>query len=154
MQCALNYSGTRFLPWLKIKITQFPGGFRHNLLEWKYYGTEPFHSNCSEGERLKRLPRLAQLSGQCNITVPRRRQKLLAWTALACLQQLSVISRSSLGKCENCQWAMRSASRKDTLHEHCCYVVFQGAFEFIKRKIIHRSAQNPAEFSNFESSFA
>ena len=30
---------------------------------------------------------------------------------------------------------MRSASRIDTLHEHCCYLVFQGAFEFIKRKI-------------------
>ena len=48
---------------------------------------------------------------------------------------------------------MHSASRIDTLHEHCCYLVFQGAFEFIKRKIIHRSAQNPAEFSNFESMF-
>ena len=88
MQYALNYSGTRFLPWPKIKITQFPSEFRHNPLEWKYDGTEPFHGNCSEGERLKRPPRLTQLTGQCNITVPRHRQKLLAWTALACLQQL------------------------------------------------------------------
>ena len=78
MQYTLNYSGTRFLPRVKIKITQFPGGFRPNLLEWKYDGTEPFHSNCSEGERLKRPPHLAQLTGQCNITVPRHRQKLLA----------------------------------------------------------------------------
>ena len=88
MQYALNYSDTRFLPWPKIKITQFPSEFRHNPLEWKYDGTEPFHSNCSEGEILKRPPHLAQLTGQCNITVPRHRQKLLAWTALACLQQL------------------------------------------------------------------
>ena len=29
MQYALNYSGTRFCP-LKIKINQFPGGFRLN----------------------------------------------------------------------------------------------------------------------------
>ena len=78
MQYTLNYSGTRFLPRVKIKITQFPGGFRPNLLEWKYDGTEPFHSNCSPGERLKRLTTLRQLSGQCNITVPRHRQKLLA----------------------------------------------------------------------------
>ena len=122
MQYALNYSGTRFLPKLKIKTTQFPGRFRPNLLEWKYDGTEPFHSNCSPGERLKRLTRLRQLSGQYNINVPRHRQKLLAWTGLACLQQLSVISRSSLDKCENCQWAMRSASRINTLREHCCSV--------------------------------
>ena len=30
MQYSLNYSGTRFCP-LKIKITQFPGGFCVNL---------------------------------------------------------------------------------------------------------------------------
>ena len=40
MQYALNYSGTRFLLRLKIKITQFTVGFRPNLLEWKYNGTE------------------------------------------------------------------------------------------------------------------
>ena len=46
MQYALNYSGTEFCP-LKIKISQFPGGFpMHCKNHWKFSIT--FEQYCSE----------------------------------------------------------------------------------------------------------
>ena len=110
----------------KLKLLNFllsSVGFRPNLLEWKYDGTEPFHSNCSPGERLKRLTRLRRTIRPMQYNYPATPSKAssLNRTGMT-LQQLSVISRSSLDKCENCQWVMCSASRINTLRQHCCSV--------------------------------